>query len=147
MPQSAASKRIVPSPSVERPADTLAWIEARAGHAATLRGAASGELLQRLRLDDDSVIAGQLTALPADAETEAAVLEAFGPEIASLFSGVHRMAMMQSLSKPSVGPTTHALAAEQAQQTEALRKMFESLSLDQDIDNVPFQSILPSELY
>ncbi len=109
--------------AVERPADTLAWIEARAGHAAALRGAASGELLLKLRLDEDCVIAAQLTVLPADAETETAVLEAFGPEITNLFSGVHRMATMQGLSKSSVAPTTHALVAERAQQTEALRKM------------------------
>ncbi len=69
------------------------------------------------------MIAAQLTVLPANAETETAVLEAFGPEITSLFSGVHRMAVMQSLSKPSVAPATHAVAAAQAQQTEALRKM------------------------
>ena len=129
MPHTAVTKRAIPaSPAVpvapvERPADTLAWIEARAGHAAALRGAASGELLQKLRLDDDCVIAAQLTVLPADAETETAVLEAFGPEISNLFSGVHRMATMQGLSKPSSAPTTHALAAEQAQQIEALRKM------------------------
>ncbi len=129
MPHTAVTKRAIPaSPAVavapvERPVDTLAWIEARAGHAAALRGAASGELLQKLRLDDDCVIAAQLTVLPADAETETAVLEAFGPEITNLFSGVHRMATMQGLSKPSVAPTTHAVAAEQAQQTEALRKM------------------------
>ena len=129
MPHTAVTKRAIPaSPAVpvapvERPADTLAWIEARAGHAAALRGAASGELLQKLRLDDDCVVAAQLTGLPADAETETAVLEAFGPEISNLFSGVHRMATMQGLSKPSAAPTTHALAAEQTQQTEALRKM------------------------
>ncbi len=126
MPHTAVTKRASPAPPaapVERPADALAWIEARAGHAAALRGAASGELLQKLRLDEDCVIAAQLTVLPADAETEAAVLEAFGPEITNLFSGVHRMATMQGLSKSSAAPTTHALAAEQAQQTEALRKM------------------------
>ena len=123
MPQPTESKRIAELPPVERPADALAWIEARAGHAAALRGAASGALVQKLRLDEDCVIAAQLTVLPANAETETAVLEAFGPEITSLFSGVHRMAVMQSLSKPSVAPATHAVAAAQAQQTEALRKM------------------------
>ena len=123
MPQFAASKHVVTSPPVERPANTLAWIEARAGHAAALRAAASGVLLQNLRLDGDCVIAAQLTVLPSDAETETAVLEAFGPEITNLFSGVHRMATMQGLSKPSLAPTTHALAAERAQQTESLRKM------------------------
>lgn len=103
--------------------DTLIWIEARVGHAAALRGEASGALLKKLHLDEDCIIAAQLTALPGDAESEAAVLEAFGSEIAGLFSGVHRMATMQGLSKPSVAPTTPAVAAEQAQQTEALRKM------------------------
>ncbi len=129
MPQPDVTKRTnpalptAPAVVVERPADTLAWIEARVGRAAALRGASSGELLHKLRLDEDCVIAAQLTVLPADAETEAAVLEAFGPEITNLFSGVHRMATMQGLSKPSVAPTTHAVAVEQAQQTEALRKM------------------------
>ena len=126
MPQTEVTKRANPaSPTVavERPADTLAWIEARVGHAAALRGAASGELLQKLHIDDDCVVAAQLTVLPADAETEAAVLEAFGPAITNLFAGVHRMAIMQGLTKPSVVPTTHAVAVEQAQQTEALRKM------------------------
>lgn len=114
---------VSPSTPVVRPADTLAWIEARVGHAAALRSRASGELLQTLRLDDDCVIAAQLTVLPADAATETAVLEAFGPEISHLFSGVHRMATMQGLTKSSLAPTTHALVAAQAQQTESLRKM------------------------
>ena len=76
MPQTEVTKRANPaSPTVavERPADTLAWIEARVGHAAALRGAASGELLQKLHIDDDCVVAAQLTVLPADAETEACI--------------------------------------------------------------------------
>ncbi len=91
------------------------------GHAQSLRGIAAAELMQRLKLDDDCVTAAYLTALPADAETDVLVLETFGPEIAQLFVGVHRMASMQGLSKTA--DTASVTAAQQAQQTEALRKM------------------------
>ena len=75
--------------------------------------------MQRLKLDDDCVAAAYLTVLPSDSETDALVLETFGPNIAQLFVGVHRMASMQVLSKTTESVT----AAQQAQQTEALRKM------------------------
>ncbi len=77
--------------------------------------------MQRLKLDDDCIAAAYLTALPADADTEALVLETFGPNIAQLFVGVHRMASMQGLSKAA--DTVTVPPAQQAQQTEALRKM------------------------
>ena len=88
------------------------------GPALSLRGVAAAELMQRLKLDDDCVIAAHLTVLPSEAD--ARVLETFGPNIAQLFVGVHRMASMQGLSKAA---DTTVTAAQQAQQTEALRKM------------------------
>ena len=91
------------------------------GPALSLRGVAAAELMLRLKLDDDCVAAAHLTVLPADAETDALVLETFGPNIAQLFVGVHRMASMQGLSKTADSGTV--TAAQQAQQTEALRKM------------------------
>lgn len=102
------------------PADAVAWVEARAGQAAAARGLAASELMQKLRLDPECVTAACLTGLPPDAETAAAVLAAFGPSVEVLFVGVHRMASMQGLTKRS---TNHGELAQQAQQTEALRKM------------------------
>ena len=94
------------------------------GPVMSLRGVAVAELMQRLKLDDDCVVAAHLAALPSDAETDALVLETFGPSIAQLFVGVHRMASMQGLSKPAeTASVTAATQAQQAQQTEALRKM------------------------
>ena len=127
MPTQIVAKRI--DTPVARPADPRAWVAARVGQAAAARGAAAAELMQKLRLDDDCVIAAQLAVLPADGNTDTAVQEAFGSEVANLFAGVHRMAMMQGLSKPNgvhgahASQATHAETTQQAQQTEALRKM------------------------
>ncbi len=94
------------------------------GSALSLRGVAAAELMQRLKLDADCVAAAHLTALPSDTDTDALVLETFGPRIAQLLVGVHRMASMQGLSKTAdTGSVTAAMQAQQAQQTEALRKM------------------------
>ena len=122
MPRQTASNAPAPvTPVIERPADIAAWTAAIVGPALSLRGVAAAELMQRLKLDDDCVAAAHLTVLPSDAETDALVLAAFGPDIAQLFVGVHRMASMQGLSKAAdaISVTT----AQQAQQTEALRKM------------------------
>ena len=119
--QTASNVPTAVAPIAARPTDVAAWTEARVGHAQSLRGIAAAELMQRLKLDDDCVTAAYLTALPADAETDVLVLETFGPEIAQLFVGVHRMASMQGLSKTA--DTASVTAAQQAQQTEALRKM------------------------
>ena len=79
--------------------------------------------MQRLRLDPECVTAACLAALPADADSVAAVLARFGPVVEALFVGVHRMASMQGLTKRSGGGAVPLQPAQQAQQTEALRKM------------------------
>jgi GTP pyrophosphokinase len=99
--------------------DMAAWIEAQAGPVAAARGVATADLMQRLKLDDDCVAAAHLTALPSDAATDALVLDTFGASVSQLFVGVHRMASMQGLSRTADAGTP----AQQAQQTEALRKM------------------------
>ena len=122
MPRQTSSNAPAPvTPVIERPTDIKAWTTAIVGPALSLRGVAAAELMQRLKLDDDSVAAAHLTVLPSDADTDALVLDTFGPSVAQLFVGVHRMASMQGLSKAS--DTGGVTAAQQAQQTEALRKM------------------------
>jgi GTP pyrophosphokinase len=104
-------------------AETVAWVEARSNPAAAARGQAAAELMQRLRLDPECVTAACVAVLPPDAEIVAAVLARFGAIVEGLFVGVHRMASMQGLTRrPSAG-TAPAQLAQQAQQTEALRKM------------------------
>jgi GTP pyrophosphokinase len=131
MPDRTVSKLPV-AKIVERPADVAAWVEARVGRTLATRGAAAAELMQKLKLDDDCVIAAHLTVLPPDADTDALVLESFGAEVAHLTSGVHRMENMQGLSRSHAHGAAsghggnHPAAvsvAENAQQTEALRKM------------------------
>lgn len=105
--------------------DVSVWVAARAGEVAAARGEAAAVLMERLRMGDDCVAAARLIGLPADADTEQAVQQQFGAEIGQLFVGVHRMATMQGLQRgagtaASMVPPT---AAQQAQQTEALRKM------------------------
>ncbi len=105
--------------------DVSVWVAARAGDAVAARGEAAAVLMERLRMGDDCVAAARLIGLPADADTEQAVQQQFGAEIGQLFVGVHRMATMQGLQRgagtgASMAPPT---AAQQAQQTEALRKM------------------------
>lgn len=105
--------------------DVSVWVAARAGDAVAARGEAAAVLMERLRMGDDCVAAARLIGLPADADTEQAVQQQFGAEIGQLFVGVHRMATMQGLQRgagtaSSMAPPT---AAQQAQQTEALRKM------------------------
>ena len=105
--------------------DVSVWVAARAGDAVAARGEAAAVLMERLRMGDDCVAAARLIGLPADADTEQAVQQQFGAEIGQLFVGVHRMATMQGLQRgvgtsASTAPPT---AAQQAQQTEALRKM------------------------
>ncbi len=106
--------------SIQRPLDVTAWVAVRVGQPAAARGAAAAELMQILHLDEDCVAAAYLTPLPSDAATADLVNAAFGLEVGKLFAGVHRMASMQGLTKSSTAPTT---PAQQAQQTEVLRKM------------------------
>jgi len=106
--------------TLRRPEDAPAWVAERVDAAAAARGTSAAELLQRLRLDADSVAAAHLLMLPNDAKTETEIAFAFGADVAALVSGVHRMETMQSLSKSGGGDIA---PAEQAQQTEALRKM------------------------
>ena len=122
------SEPVVVPPSAEGNGvrnDVSVWVAARAGEAAAARGEAAAVLMERLRMGDDCVAAARLIGLPADADTEQAVQQQFGAEIGQLFVGVHRMATMQGLQRgagtsASTAPPT---AAQQAQQTEALRKM------------------------
>jgi GTP pyrophosphokinase len=124
MPRSSAPTKPLPTlVTVDRPSDINAWLEARVGPTAASRGAAAAELMQRLNLDDDCVVAAQLTALVPAAETDALVLETFGAGVAQLVSGVHRMASMQELTAKQGDSAASMQANEQAQQTEALRKM------------------------
>ena len=125
MPRQNASNaptHVTPVATVtERPTDIAAWTASIVGSAQSLRGIAAADLMQRLKLDDDCIAAAHLTALASDADTDALVLQRFGPNIAQLVIGVHRMASMQGLSKAA--DTVAVTAAQQAQQTEALRKM------------------------
>lgn len=104
-------------------AEAVAWVEARNGPATAARGQAAAELMQRLRLDPECVTAACVAVLPADTETIAAVLARFGPGVEGLFVGVHRMASMQGLTRRLNGGAAPSQMAQQAQQTEALRKM------------------------
>ena len=106
--------------AIQRPLDIQAWVAVRVGQPAAARGAAAAELMQILHLDEDCIATAYLTPLPSDAATADLVSAAFGLEVGKLFSGVHRMASMQGLAKASTVPTT---PAQQAQQTEVLRKM------------------------
>lgn len=99
--------------------DAPAWVAERVEPAVAARGSTAADLLQRLRMDAESIAAAHLLVLPNDTKTETEIGLTFGAEVAALVSGVHRMETMQSLSK-SAGETS---AAAQAQQTEALRKM------------------------
>ncbi len=126
MPRQTASNLPAPAPApalvtagIERPTDIAAWTAALAGAGPSQRGAATAALMQRLKLDDDCIAAAHLAALRSDLETDALVLETFGPNVAQLFVGVHRMASIQGLTKSN----EQVSVAEQAQQTEALRKM------------------------
>ena len=121
--QTALKSPTIAATSVLDAINARAWVESRVGQALASRGAAAAELMHRLKLDGDCVMAAHLTVLPADARTDAAVLETFGPEVAHLFVGVHRMASMQGLSKTLASTVSPAPQAKQAQQTEALRKM------------------------
>jgi GTP pyrophosphokinase len=114
------------------------WLAAHCDDAIVARGRAIAALIELMRLDDESVAAGWLVAAPNDVATDAKIRESFGAGIAQLVGGVQRMASIQKLSKPSTSATTNgahaakekekeketaAGMAEQAQQTEALRKM------------------------
>jgi GTP pyrophosphokinase len=95
------------------------------------RGRATAELIENLRLDDESIAVAWLSAAPNDIATESALKDAFGDVVASLVAGVQRMSSIQELSRGRVDTkesTSHRDAskdaANEAQQTEALRKMF-----------------------
>jgi GTP pyrophosphokinase len=104
-------------------ADAVAWVEARGGPVVAARGQAAAELMQRLRLDPECVTAACVLALPADPDTVAALSARFGSGVEGLFVGVHRMASMQGLTRRPNAGGAPGQVAEQARQTEALRKM------------------------
>ncbi len=103
--------------------EVSAWVALRAGEAVAARGEAAALLMERLHVGPDCVAAARLIGLPADAETEQAVQQQFGAEIGQLFVGVHRMANMQGLQRNAGASAAPVPGAQQAQQTEALRKM------------------------
>jgi GTP pyrophosphokinase len=110
------------------PSAAHTWLAAQFDDAVVARGRAIADLVERMRLDDESIAAAWLVAAPRKSASEAALKAAFGASIAQLVIGVDRMESIQELSK--VKPTasekdkeTAAALAEQAQQTESLRKM------------------------
>lgn len=107
------------------------WLAAKCDEATFERGRATAELIENLRLDDESIAVAWLSAVPNDIATESALKDAFGDVVASLVAGVQRMSSIQELSRGRVDTkesTSHRDAskdaANEAQQTEALRKMF-----------------------
>ncbi|MBL8310498.1 MAG: bifunctional (p)ppGpp synthetase/guanosine-3',5'-bis(diphosphate) 3'-pyrophosphohydrolase [Burkholderiales bacterium] len=121
-----------PAADAAAPEAVVRWVAERAGPVAAARGEAAAALMDKLKLGTECVAAAHLIALPDDSETEQAVQAQFGADIAALFSGVHRMNSLRGLSRPVKTPGTNAAqnsaatastAGEQAQQTEALRKM------------------------
>lgn len=127
----ARSSVAASTPSANSPVspDTVAqWVADRAGPVIAARGEAAAMLMEKLKLGTECVTAAHLIGLPDDSATEQAVQAAFGADIGALFSGVHRMDSLRSLSRsPHSVAAGQALSsvtsAEQAQQTEALRKM------------------------
>jgi GTP pyrophosphokinase len=112
------------------------WLAATCDSSVVERGRAIAELIEGLRLDDESVAAAWLAAAPNSVATEAVLKESFGDAIAHLVVGAQRMASIQELSrargdsketgKESAKESTKDAAkeaAEAAQQTEAMRKM------------------------
>lgn len=104
------------------------WLAATCEEGVVTRGRATAELIEHLRLDDESVAAAWLSAAPVDIANEATLKEAFGETVTHLVVGVQRMASIQELSRTrgDAAPTAKESAkdaASAAQQTEALRKM------------------------
>lgn len=108
-----------------------AWLAASCDQAAYERGRAIAELIANLRLDDESIAVAWLSAAASDIATEPALKEAFGETVASLVAGVQRMSSIQELSRvridskdASASKDASKSAANEAHQTESLRKMF-----------------------
>ncbi len=111
------------------------WLAAKCDEGVVRRGRAMAELIEGLRLDDESIAAAWLAAAPSEIATETALKEYFGDAVSQLVIGTQRMASIQELSrgrgegkdakdnKESVGKDALKDAANQAQQTEAMRKM------------------------
>jgi GTP pyrophosphokinase len=108
------------------------WLAAICDSNTVARGRAIADLIEGLRLDEESVAAAWLAAAPNDIATEAALKESFGDSVAQLAIGVQRMASIQELSRSRADTKDSAKesakdaakeAAEAAQQTEAMRKM------------------------
>jgi GTP pyrophosphokinase len=112
------------------------WLAAICDSNTVARGRAIADLIEGLRLDEESVAAAWLAAAPNDIATEAALKESFGDSVAQLTIGVQRMASIQELSRSRADTKDSAKevakesakdaakeAAEAAQQTEAMRKM------------------------
>jgi GTP pyrophosphokinase len=106
------------------------WLAATCDEATVARGRAIADLIENMRLDEESVAAAWLSAAPNEIATEAALKESFGENVAHLVIGVQRMASIQELSRTrtdananGVGKDAAKDAANEAQQTEALRKM------------------------
>jgi GTP pyrophosphokinase len=106
------------------------WLTATCDTSVVERGRAIAELIEGLRLDNESVAAAWLAAAPNDIATEAALKESFGESIAQLVVGAQRMASIQELSRARADAKENSNAkdaakeaTEAAQQTEAMRKM------------------------
>jgi GTP pyrophosphokinase len=108
-----------------------AWLAASCDQATYERGRAIAELIANLRLDDESIAVAWLSAAASDIATESALKEAFGETVASLVAGVQRMSSIQELSRVRIdskdaiaSKEASKSAANEAHQTESLRKMF-----------------------
>ncbi|TAF99514.1 MAG: bifunctional (p)ppGpp synthetase/guanosine-3',5'-bis(diphosphate) 3'-pyrophosphohydrolase [Betaproteobacteria bacterium] len=130
----AVSPVVVASASGEpnaTPDAALAWLTTHCDPSIVSRGRAIAELVEKMRLDGDSIAAASLAAAPRELLPESTLREQFGESITQLVLGVDRMASIQVLSRtasrvPSDKEKYGAAAtttAERAQQTEALRKM------------------------
>ncbi|MGL4232566.1 MAG: RelA/SpoT family protein, partial [Casimicrobium sp.] len=106
----------------------MTWLAAICDEAVVTRGRAIAELMENLRLDDETIAAAWLAAAPPELATEAALKGSFSEGVAQLVIGVQRMASIQELSRSradtnGVAKESVKDAASEAQQTEALRKM------------------------
>jgi GTP pyrophosphokinase len=110
------------------------WLAAKCDDNTVARGRAIAELIADLRLDDESVAAAWLAAAPTDVASESVLKESFGDSVAQLATGTQRMASIQELSRArgdakegkeatSASKDPVRDAANEAQQTEAMRKM------------------------
>ncbi len=106
------------------------WIAATCDEAIVTRARAIAELMENMRLDEESIAAAWLVAAPADVASETRLRESFPESVVNLVTGAQRMASIQELSRAR-GENAAATGAKEspkeaasaAQQTEALRKM------------------------